>query len=137
MSPDGRFVAFRVGFGSGQRAVRVLRLADGAEVFAISFGVVDASAGAEVGRSRWMPDGRIAFLGLDDQGVAGVFVQDVVPGHDTSASRRKLAGFDPAVPAESFGISPDGASITIAARESLSSIILAEPVAGVEKARRP
>jgi Tol biopolymer transport system component len=137
VSPDGRLVVFRAGFGPGQRAVRVLRLADGAEVFAISFGVVDALAGAEVGRSRWMPDGRIAFLGLDDQGVAGVFVQDVVPGQDTAGSRRKLAGFDPAVPAESFGVSPDGKSITIAARESLSSIILAEPVAGVEKARRP
>ena len=137
VSPDGRLVAFRAGFGPGQRAVRVLRLADGAEVFAISFGVVDASAGLEAGRCRWMPDGRLAFVGLDDQGVAGVFVQDVVPGQDTSASRRKLAGFDPAVPAESFGISPDGASITIAARESLGSVMLAEPVAGVEKARRP
>jgi len=137
VSPDGRFVAFRVGFGAGQRAVRVVRIADGAEVFAISFGVVDASAGAEVGRLRWMPDGRLAFLGLDDQGGAGVFVQDVVPGQDTTSSRRKLAGFDPAVPAESFGISPDGASITIAARETLSSIMLAEPVAGVEKVRRP
>ncbi len=69
--------------------------------------------------------------------MAGIFVQDVVPGQDTSASRRKLAGFDPAVPAESFGISPDGASITIAARETLGSVMLAEPVAGVEKAHRP
>jgi Tol biopolymer transport system component len=137
VSPDGRFVAFRAGFGPGQRAVRVLRLADAVEVFGISFGVVDALAGLETGRCRWMPDGRLAFVGLDDQGVAGVFVQDVVPGQDTSASRRKLAGFDPAVPAESFGISPDGASITIAARESLGSIILAEPLAGVEKGRRP
>lgn len=137
ISPDGRLVAIRVGFGSGQRELRVCSIADGAEVFSISFGIVDASAGAEVGRARWMPDGRLAFLGLDDQGVAGVFVQDVAPGRDTSASRRKLAGFDPSVPSESFGISPDGASVTIAARESLASIILAEPVAGVEKARRP
>jgi serine/threonine protein kinase len=137
VSPDGRLVAFRVGFGPGARAVRVMRLSDGAEVFSVSFGVVDAATGAECGRARWMPDGRIAFLGLDDQRVAGVFVQDVVPGRDTAATRRKLAGFDPAVPTESFGVSPDGASITIAAKESLGSVMLAEPVAGVVRARRP
>ena len=38
-----------------------------------------------------------------EQGVNGVFVQDFVPGQDTSASRKKLAGFDPAVDAESLG----------------------------------
>ncbi|MFN7987898.1 MAG: protein kinase [Thermoanaerobaculia bacterium] len=137
VSPDGRLVAFRAGFGPGHRAVRVLRIADGAEVFSVAFDVVDSVAGSEAGRCRWMPDGRIAFLGLDENGVAGVFVQDVVPGEDTSASRRKLAGFDPAVPAESFGISPDGAAIVLASRESLSGVVLAEPVPGVEKARRP
>jgi hypothetical protein len=83
-----------------------------------------------------MPDGRLAFLGLDELGIAGVYVQDVVPGRDTTGSRRKLAGFDPAAPAESFGISPDGSAVTIAARENLSSIVLAEPVAGVEHPHR-
>ena len=137
VSPDGRLVAYRAGFGTGHRAVRVRRIADGAEVFSVEFEVVDAIAGAEVGRSRWMPDGRIAFLGLDEHGVAGVFVQDVVPGKDTTASRKKLAGFDPAVPAESFGVSPDGTKVAVASRESLSGIVLAEPVPGVERPRRP
>ena len=137
VSPDGRFVAFRAGFGPGHRAVRVLRIADGVEVFSIDFDVVDSVAGSEAGRCRWMPDGRIAFLGLDEHGVAGVFVQDVVPGTATTATRKKLAGFDPAVPAESFGISPDGTKIAVASRESLSGIVLAEPVPGVERARRP
>ncbi len=136
VSPDGRLVAFRVGFGIGPRAVRIVRLADGGEVLSIPLDVSDGVAGVEVGRPRFMPDGRIAFLALDESGVAGVWVQDVVPGRDTTATRRKLAGFDPVAPAESFGISPDGAAITIAARESLSSIVLAEPVAGVERPRR-
>ena len=137
VSPDGRLVAFRAGFGPGPRAVRVVRLADGAEVFSVPLDVTDIVTGVEAGRARWMPDGRIAFLGVDEHGIAGVYVQDVVPGSDTTASRRKLAGFDPAAPAESFGVSPDGAFVTIAARENLSSIVLAEPVAGVERSRRP
>ena len=64
-----------------------------------------------LGRSRWMPDGKaIAFVGLDDAGLTGVFVQDFVPGRDTTATRRKLAGFDPDYITETFAISPhDGA----------------------------
>ena len=90
-----------------------------------------------VSTPRWMPDGRIAFLALDETGVAGVWTQEVVPGRDTTSTRVRLAGFDPVAPAESFGISPDGAAITIAARESLSSVVLAAPVAGVERPLRP
>ena len=78
-----------------------------------------------------MPDGRIAFLGQDEQGVNGVFVQDFVPGQDTSASRKKLAGFDPAVDAESFGLSPDGSRIAIAGRELTSSLVLLEGLEGL------
>jgi WD40 repeat protein len=64
------------------------------------------------GRSRWMPDGKkIAFVGFDDAGLTGVFVQDFVPGQDTTATRRKLAGFDPDYITESFAISPDGTRI--------------------------
>jgi len=136
VSPDGSLVAFRAGYGPGPRAIRIVRIADGAEVFSIPLDVVDAVTGAEVGRPRFLRDGRIAFVGLDEDGVAGVFVQDVVPGKDTAASRRKLAGFDAGAPAESFGVSPDGASVTVASRESLASIALAEPVAGVERPRR-
>ena len=136
VSPDGRLVAYRVGFGIGPRAVRIVRLEDGAEVLSIPLDVSDGVAGVEVGRPRWMPDGRIAFLALDEKGVAGVWAQKVVPGRDTTATRVKVAGFDPIAPAESFGISPDGAAVTIAARESLSSVVLAEPVAGVERPHR-
>ena len=57
------------------------------------------------GRARWMPDGKaIAFVGQDESGASGIYVQDFVPGRDTAATRRKLAGFDPDVAAESFGL---------------------------------
>ena len=62
-----------------------------------------------LGRHRWMPGGRaIAFVGLDEDGRSGVFVQDFDPDKDTRASRRKLAGFDPLLLTESFAIAPDG-----------------------------
>ena len=76
-----------------------------------------------------MPSGRaIAFVGQDDKGVNGVFTQDFVPGHDTTATRRKLVGFDPKVDAESFAISADASRIAIAAREMVSSLVLLEGI---------
>jgi Tol biopolymer transport system component len=138
VSPDGRYVLFRDGFGTGRRAVRVVKLPDAAPVFEIAFDVTDGMVGVEAGRARWMPDGRsIAFLGVDERGVPGVFVQDFVPGRDTTTSRRPLAGFDPGAPAESFGIAPDGKHVTLAARQSLSSVFVAESVPGAERPRRP
>ena len=36
---------------------------------------------ANLGRARWMPGGRaIAFIGQNERGVNGLFVQDFVPG---------------------------------------------------------
>jgi Tol biopolymer transport system component len=85
-----------------------------------------------VGRRRWMPDGkRLAFLGLDDRGVRGIYVQDFAPGRDASATRRPLAAFDPDTRTEWFAISPDGATIVATANEQLRTILRADGLRGV------
>jgi hypothetical protein len=85
-----------------------------------------------LGRSRWMPDGSaIAFVGQDESGAIGLYAQDFVPGRDTSASRHKVAGFDPDVAAESFGIAPDGSRIVVAGWVQLFSLMEAEGVPGL------
>jgi len=63
--------------------------------------------------------------------VSGVFVQDFIPGQDTSRTRRKLGGFDPDNEATSFGIAPDGASMTISHEQGHLSVMLAEHVPSV------
>ena len=79
-----------------------------------------------------MPDGRaIAFLGQDERGSNGIYVQDFLPGKDTTATRRRLMGFDPETGAESFGISSDGTHMTVAGWEQATSIMLAQGVAGI------
>jgi hypothetical protein len=84
-----------------------------------------------------MPDGRaIAFVGQDENGVNGVFVQDFVPGRDTSDTRRKLGGFDPDNSTESFAISPDARFLTIAAWEQLFNIAIADNVPGIQRPTR-
>jgi len=78
-----------------------------------------------------MLSGRRAF----ERPSAGVFVQDFIPGKDTTASRRKLAGFEADYITESFAISPDGTHIVLSLLQLESSIMIAEGVAGLVPAR--
>jgi Tol biopolymer transport system component len=84
-----------------------------------------------------MPDGRaVAFVGLNDKGVPGVFVQDFVPGRDTGKTRRPLGGFDPDRLTETFGISPNGSRLATSSTENVTNLIEAIDVEGITAARR-
>jgi len=140
VSPDGRYVAYVINRRTPLATVRVATVADGRDIpFAIRVG--SQGRGGSIftaGRSRWIPDGKtIAFTGQDQAGLFGVFVQDFVPGEDTTHTRRALVGFDRETAAESFGISPDGSRVTLAGWEQLFSIMVAEGVPGVSPPGRP
>lgn len=133
VSPDGRYVVYAADYFTGRVTLRVVETATGAPVpFEIRIGVPTGKPGPALGRARWMPGGKaIAFIGRNERGVNGIYVQDFVPGKDTTATRRPLGGFDPERTTESFGISPDGSRLTIASWEQLFSLMLAERVPGV------
>jgi len=137
VSPDGQYALCSFGYGQRLGGLRVLRVADGTVVpFEIRVEMRKETT-ATMGRGRWMPGGRaVAFIGQDERGVNGVFVQDFVPGRDTASTRRPLAGFDPEAATESFGISPDGSRIVVAAWEQLFSIMTAEGLQGVRPPTR-
>jgi Tol biopolymer transport system component len=131
VSPDGRNVLFIDGLAA---RIRVVSLADGHFVpFEIAI-VRRKETTAILGRARWMPDGRaIAFIGQDEHGVNGVFVQDFVPGSDTTATRRRLGGFDVENSAETFAISPNGKLLTIGGWEQMLNILIVNNVRGMEQ----
>jgi TolB protein len=135
-SPDGNYVACPdIDTGT----IRVVRLADRKVIqFAIEVPHPRPSE-TLMGRPRWSPDGRsLYFLGQDERGVNGVFVQDFDPERvDTSASRRKVGGFDPSLEAESFAISPDGKHLVIAFLDRTYGISTIEGVRGVERPGKP
>ena len=125
VSPDGKYALY---FQETPQP-RVVRIADGESV---PIKIRPQAFAGVVGRGRWTPDGNaIAFKGRDERGVGGVFVQDFVPGQDTSKTVRPLVGFDPDLVPESFGISPDGSRITISFAEQTSNLMLAERVPGI------
>ena len=126
VSPDGQYVIYF----SAQRP-GMIRIADGESVsFKIGPQFLDQALFGS--RGRWMPNGKaIAFNGRDEKGVSGVFVQDFVPGQDTSKTMRPLVSFDPDMLPESFSISPDGSRITISFAEQTSNLMLAEHVPGI------
>jgi Tol biopolymer transport system component len=137
VSPDGQYALYLANPGSRQPVIRVLRVADGTAVpFEIPV-VVRRSTWVALGRARWMPGGRaIAFVGQDETGLNGVFVQDFVSGQDTSRTRRPLGGFDPEAAAESFGIAPDGLRFVVAGSEQILSIAIAEGLTGIDSPLR-
>jgi len=136
VSPDGKYVAYLADGRTTRATVRVVRIADGATTRCIIPVPAPPHTTAILGRMRWMPDGKsIAFLYVDEHGVNGVFQQDFAADQDTSATRRKLAAFDPERATESFGISRDGRTIAVAGWEQLFSLMSIDGVAGVTARR--
>ena len=138
-SPDGKWVLYTVPAVIARATVHVVRLEDGAPApFDLDVPLAVPAPHYVAGRASWTPDGKaIAFVGQDVHGRSGVFVQDFVPGSDTSASRRPLGGFDVHTDVESFALSPDGRGLVLAVGESLSSLVLVEGLAGLGPKRTP
>jgi eukaryotic-like serine/threonine-protein kinase len=133
VSSDGQYLLCQM-----SDSVRVFRFADGAAIpFEISIDTRTSPTEPQFGRPHWTRDGRaIAFIGRDEKGLTGVFVQDFSPGQDTTKSRRRLAGFDPDLVTETFGLSPDGSYVTISFHEQLFSVMMAERVPGIIAPKR-
>jgi hypothetical protein len=140
VSPDGRHVLFIGNVGPTRREVRVARV-DTGELEPFGIDIRWSTAGSSQilwGRSRWRPDGKaIYFVGMDDEGRSGVFLQDFVPGRDTRSTRRKMAGFSAEYETESLGLTPDGATLTISTLHQTSGLALAEGLEGVMPPRAP
>jgi hypothetical protein len=132
VSPDGALVAYHYLEPARGELIRVVRIDDGS---AVPFSI-QLAAGPGVGRARWLPGGRaLAFVGLDERGLLGVFRQDFTPGRDTAASRRALGGFDTDARTESFAISPAGDRLAISVERVQSYLQIVGNLPGVEPPR--
>ena len=60
-----------------------------------------------------------------------MYVQDFVPGRDTTGTRRPLGGFDTEMREDSFAISPDGGVMAVAGSDMLRTILRADGIPGI------
>jgi eukaryotic-like serine/threonine-protein kinase len=129
VSPDGRYVAFVADDGAERAALRVVRVSDGASVlFEVPFPRLLPRTGIDQGRCRWLPDGRgLVYVDRESDGRYVVYRQEFAPGADTRG-RRRLAALEADMDAESLGVSPDGASLTVSFRQQLFDLMIAEGV---------
>ena len=136
VSPDGRHVAFVLSEGSNVNRMHVLDLATGVtSPFSVGLSRGDGYGSNNMGRSRWFNDGKsIAFLVASGSEI-GLMVQDFVPGRDTTATQRKLAGFDPEWFSESFDVSPDGTRVVLSRLRPGGTVMMAENVPHIEPQR--
>lgn len=128
-SPTGEFALYIFNSTPDSNEIRVVRVADAAEVpFRIRLPIRRHSVGL-VGRARWMPDGKsIVFLAQDEYGQNGIYCQAFQPGQDTTATRRLLFEPDENASVMTFGVSADGKRITSSNWEQVSSLTMADHV---------
>jgi len=108
--------------------VPVFRLEDGSAVGEISV----PGRGGNMGRSRWMPDGRtLVSWGENDAHQRVLYRQPIVPGRDTKSERIQVAIEDELRKIDTFGVSPVDGRIVISAGWGDSDIMLAEGIPGI------
>jgi len=133
VSPDGRHVSYGVATGSGRSEIRVARVADGKVE---PFQIVLPGIGVGGGRTRWLADGSIAFNYYTRRDRPGVFAARFEPGAPAPTTWRTLVQLPPAALPESFGISPDGTRLTLAASYRSYALMTSENLPGIAPRRR-
>jgi serine/threonine protein kinase len=138
VSPDGKYAAYLfLEFDKLRTIIHVLDIAT-ATVLPFQIVVPAPSSGTDIilGRLRWLPDGSgLAYVGVDDNDITGIYAQDFVPDGDTHHSKRQLVGFTHDYMSESFAISPDGKRLLLSTLEGISNLMLVDGLQGVEPPR--
>jgi dipeptidyl aminopeptidase/acylaminoacyl peptidase len=137
VSPDGRYALYLTSPRPDLTEIHVLRISDGSVTPFVIPCQLHRRTGITIGRARWIasePRGipkAIAFIGQDERGVTGVYIQAFDSGRDNTNTRRQLFLLNPRVPFETFGISPDGQSSVLSVIDDTSVIMLASHVPGI------
>jgi eukaryotic-like serine/threonine-protein kinase len=134
VSPDGRFALYLTDPQPDLVEIHFVRVSDGMEVPGRIQCWRRKQTSMTLGRARWVSPANtgaapgVAFIGQDENGATGVYLQDFVPGRDTSQTRRPLRPFDAVAPIETLAVSPDGRTLVVSVADDTSSIMMASNV---------
>ncbi len=131
-SPAGDVFAAPTGVGQRTgRELRVFRVSDGSPLGWEIPLPVSLEIGA--GRPRWAGPRRLAYVDRDETGAYGVTVRDI--SEQAAGPPRRLAGFDPLAPTESFAVTAGGERVVLSVRNAVQTIAIAENVPGIDVRR--
>ncbi len=126
VSPTGAYVAYSINDINITR-IKVRDLSTNEQVFETDVPFMGYQNVISGGRVRWMSDeSALVFVGGDETGRAGLYIQDFRPGEETRPSRRLLVARTDDEDVESFGVSPDGTKVTVARIERFRTVKLAQ-----------
>jgi Tol biopolymer transport system component len=112
VSPDGRYVVVTDHAINGTTELRAVAVASGAmlpEGARLNAAGVPADRGVDLGRARWLPDGReVAFTGLTAKGYVGLLAESFDPRRGLVGPVRTLLEGSPDQIPESFAFARDG-----------------------------
>lgn len=139
-SPDGKHViSFMISRSIADLSVTTVRTDDGkpddyrADIPQGGFSFTRIT----VGRGRWMPDGKsILVLTRDPQGRFVIDRFPFAPDAGRVTGKPFVPPFDSSVAIESFGVSPDGRRIAIAAVARTNSLMVATNLPGIARPKR-
>lgn len=141
VSPDGVYVAYITSVQPEWAAIKIARVADGSEIpFQIRCPIRKQN-NIIIGRVRWIAASQngaadsLAYIGQDENGATGVFIQAFAPGTQKTTARKQLRRFDFRMPVESLGISPDGKTFVVSVADDTTSVMLAKGVPGLNARR--
>jgi len=137
VSPDGKRVMFIQSPSMSEQDVVTVQTEDGRlDGFRLQLAQGGFSLSRiAVGRGRWMPDGRsVLVVSRDGKGWLGIEAFPFGAGVPLSAGWWAVPGFDSSTAIETFGISPDGKKVVVAAVATSNSLVTAANVPGI---RRP
>jgi serine/threonine protein kinase len=131
LSPDGRWVSF---VDLDRNRLCVVALADGARIADLEL-PTNVFSILQVGRSRWIPGTSIlVWLETDPRtSSTRLFAQEIVPGRDTTSTRRILVEGTADETPESFTLSPDGRTLLLSVAQPRSELLLVEGLPGVTR----
>ena len=129
LSPDGRH-ALHVATDNARlvNTVNVVELATGERMpFEVEIVHNLRAPNVTYGRGRWLPDGSaIVYVGLAADGTTGLWVQDFRTDRNATETRRRVTGFAGDLVHESFGVAPDGRTVTLSAIHQVRAINLVD-----------
>jgi serine/threonine protein kinase/Tol biopolymer transport system component len=124
----GWIAATETGLAVAVHPIRIFLLEDGGTVGEISV----VGRGGNIGRCRWMPDGRTLVVWAENGAHERVlYRQPIVPGRDTTSERVQVAIGDEQRKIETFGVSPLDGRIVISAGWGDTDLMLAEGIPGI------